>query len=190
MFGGNLSPTTFEYLPNTWLHWRLGKVKIPGNGFGNGCAVYVKANLEIWLIGGNFGASKRIMIFDITTKTFRDFPSTLNAGRYAHRGALIPGNSKKILITGGVRGLSQTTSVEMIDIENGTVAEVSPLNAHRAEHGIGILSINGEERLAVFGGSKEAFVEIYNTQTAKWEIAKHIETSEEKSSFGFLTSMK
>ena len=49
--------------------------------------------------------------------------------------------------------------------------------------GIGILNINGEEKPAVFGGFKELFVDIYNTQTGKWEKVSNIE-------FTFLYSLR
>ena len=158
-------------------------------GFGCGCTVYVKSRKEIWLIGSQFDEdSDQIMIFDIENQTFREFSARLEWGRFETRGALIPGNDNKILITGGAL-ITPDSSVEIIDTENGTVTEVSPLNTERAGHGIGILEINGEEKLVVFGGSKESFMEIYNTQTRKWEIATNIRFSTD-SSFGFLTVLK
>ena len=55
---------------------------------------------------------------------------------------------------------------------------------------MGVVTINGEERLAVFGGSNDRTwldsVELYNTQTEKWENTD-FKLSEAKSSFSFLT---
>ena len=55
------------------------------------------------------------------------------------------------------------------------VTMASPINFKRASHGTGILTINGEDRLAVFGRSCDKMkldnIEIYNTKMEKWEIA-------------------
>ena len=76
----------------------------------------------------------------------------------------------------------------MIDIEDESVTLVGELTTKRAGHGIGTLKINGEEKLAVFGGSDiKKHVEIYDVQTGKWEEDKNLELREAKSEFGFLT---
>ena len=66
----------------------------------------------------------------------------------------------------------------------------SPMNSGRSDHGMGVVTINGEERLAVFGGRNENgtldSVELYNSQTGKWEI-KDIKLKEAKKQFGFLS---
>ena len=55
---------------------------------------------------------------------------------------------------------------------------------------MGVVTINGKDRLAVFGGSDGRNqlnrVEIYNTQTEKWEKTD-LKLSEAKYGFGFLT---
>ena len=55
---------------------------------------------------------------------------------------------------------------------------------------MGVVTINGEERLAVFGGSDGRTwldsVELYNSQTGKWETTD-IKLKEGKSNFGFLS---
>ena len=65
----------------------------------------------------------------------------------------------------------------------------SPMNSKRDEHGMGVLTINGENRIAVFGGydgrKNLESVELYNGQTEKWEMAD-FRLSEAKHSFGFL----
>ena len=173
IFGGNLSPKTFEYLPNNSSTWELAKIEIPGYGYSRGCAVYVKSKQEIWLIGGKYETDKRILVFEINTQTFRELSSTLWLGRYGHSGALIPGTSQKILITGGAYEMGMTRICEVIDIENGgEVSFVSSMSQDRCEHGIGTLKINNEERLAVFGGCDETYVELFNVQTENWEIAE------------------
>ena len=57
-------------------------------------------------------------------------------------------------------------------------------------HGMGFVTINGKDRLAVFGGwdGNNALdsVELYNTLTGKWEMTDFI-LNEAKSHFSFLT---
>ena len=78
----------------------------------------------------------------------------------------------------------------MLDTEDGSITMASPMNYKRAAHGIGVVTINGEDRLAVFGGLDERnyfdSVEFYNTHTEKWEMTDFT-LSEAKYGFGFLT---
>ena len=52
-----------------------------------------------------------------------------------------------------------------------------------------VIAINGEDRLAVFGGRDGRnyldSIELYNTQTGKWETT-NLKLKEAKSVFGFL----
>ena len=52
--------------------WLLGKTEIPG-GYANGCAIAVKSEQEIWLIGGS-GTEKRILSFNVNDHTFKELP--------------------------------------------------------------------------------------------------------------------
>ena len=89
------------------------------------------------------------------------------------------------MITGGY-----TDSTEILDTEDGSVTMASPMNSKRCHHGMGVVTINGEERLAVFGGydgnDKLDSVELYNIQTEKWETT-NIKLIEAISHFGFLS---
>ena len=65
------------------------------------------------------------------------------------------------------------------------------LNFPRTEHGIGIVTINDEEKLAVFGGWGEKFkkldnVEFYNAITKTWETS-NITLNEPNCAFTSLT---
>ena len=65
------------------------------------------------------------------------------------------------------------------------------MNFKRWGFGIGVLNIDGQERVVVFGGYNEEgiflkSVEVYNAQTQKWKLT-NIELSELGSSFGFMT---
>ena len=69
LFGGDYSRTTYEYLPKDSTEWLRGKTEIPGS-FWSGCAVAVKSEQEIWLIGG-IGKDKKIFSFDVDNHTFQ-----------------------------------------------------------------------------------------------------------------------
>ena len=58
------------------------------------------------------------------------------------------------MITGGYNDYEgYLDSTEILDTEDGSVTMASPMNSKRGGHGMGVVTINGEERLAVFGGS-------------------------------------
>ena len=181
VFGGMQSPFTYEYLPKGSNTWLMGKTEIPG-GF-RGCAIAVKSGKKILLID----IKKRILCFDVNDHTFQELPTELNVKRYHHRCAYIP-NTNKIMITGSI----WDDSTEILDTEDESVTIASPLNSKRFSHGMGVLTINGQDRLAVFGGNSDHTsytlldsVELYNTRTEKWEKTD-IKLTEPKRSFGFL----
>ena len=164
----------------------MGKAEIPG-GFHRGFAIAFKSRQEIWLIGG-VGTEKRILSFDVESHTFQVLPFQLNFGREGHRCDFIP-NTNKIMITGGY----SLDSVEILDCEDGSVTMGSPMNYKRIFHGMGIVTVNGKDKVAVFGGLKSLgrgneldIVEFYNTQTEKWEMTE-LKLWEPKFGFGFLT---
>ena len=188
-FGGEYSSETFEYLPKGSTKWLIGKTEIPG-GFDDGCAIAVNSDQEIWLIGGSGTrrTRKRILSFNVNDHTFRELPFRLNIRRRGHKCAFIP-NTEKIMITGGI-GDGYLNSTEILDTEDGSVTMASPLNSKRKDHGMGVLIIKGEDRLAVFGGfdgeNELDSVETYNNQTEKWERSP-ITLTDSKDNFGFLT---
>ena len=191
LFGGQDSETTYEYLPKDSTTWLMGETQIPGV-FDDGCAIAVKSDQEIWLIGGGRTKtrnSSRILSFNAGSHTFQELPFHLNVERQGHRCILIP-NTTKVMITGGYVTSNCQTCTEILDTQDGNVTIASPMNFKRWHHGMGVITINGEERLAVFGGhdgrTKLDSVELYNTQTEKWETTD-FKLSEAKSSFSFLT---
>ena len=201
LFGGIVSPKTYEYLPKDSTKWIKGKTEIPGDGFAFGSAIAVKSEQEIWLIGGGLYYQNltvdQIICFNVKDHSFQTLPYYLNIERRGHRCAFIP-NTNKIMITGG-RPARCLASAEILDVDNGSVTSVSPMNSIRHEHGMGVLTINGEDRLVVFGGYDEKVndslifagkpldtVEVYNTKTKKWETLD-IKLKEPKHSFGFMT---
>ena len=201
VFGGLVSPKTYEYLPKDSNTWIKGKPEIPGDGFAFGSAIAVKSEQEIWLIGGGLYYQNltvdQIICFNVKDHSFQTLPYYLNIERRGHRCAFIP-NTNKIMITGG-RPARCLASAEILDVDNGSVTSVSPMNSIRHEHGMGVLTINGEDRLVVFGGYDGKVndslefagkpldtVEVYNTKTKKWETLD-IKLKEPKHSFGFMT---
>ena len=197
VFGGMASEKTYEYLPKDSNIWRKGKTKIPGKGFVSGCAITVKSEQEIWLIGGwlNYGYLtniERIISFNVKDHKFKILPYQLNVDRKAHKCAFIP-NTNKIMVTGGYNHARQKylDSTEILDTTDGSVTEASPMNSIRLKHGMGVITINGEDRLVVFGGVDAMgceldSAEVYNEETEKWEMTD-IKLKEPKHSFGFLT---
>ena len=165
----------------------MGKTEIP-KGFKRGCAVAVKSEQEIWLIGGD-GTEKRILCFNVKNHTFQVMPFQLDFGREGLRCAFIP-NTNKVMITGGNRKGFFPDTTEILDPEDGNVTTASPMNSKRVNHGMGVVTINDEHKLAVFGGfdgrTRLDSVELYNTETEKWEITD-FKLREPKSHFSFLT---
>ena len=198
IFGGIDSTYTYEYLLNDSTEWQKGKVLIP-NGFSNGCAIAVKSGQEIWLIGGYFN-ERRILSFNVKDHSFEEIPMKLNVKRaVGHNCAFIP-NTNKIIVTGGVHKANDDAShrflwldsTEVIDIEQGKVVMARRMVSKRADHGIGLITIKDEEKLAVFGGQLENgftldSVEVLNAQTQKWEIS-NMRLKEGKRRFGYLTT--
>ena len=190
LFGGaENSKTTYEYLPKDSITWIKGKTKIP-EGFTNGCAIAVKSGQEILLIGGR-KTEKRILCFNVNDHTFQEVPSQLNVMRMEHRCAFIP-NTTKVMITGGMfinKYLNRLESTEILDTQDGSIFMASPMKYKRIGHGMGSITINGEDRLAVFGGHTGRkmldTVELYNTQTKKWD-ATNMRLKKPKVNFSFL----
>ena len=111
-------------------------------------------------------------------------------GRFAHRCALIPG-SNKLVITGGydeylteplkLEDQPIRNSVEIISIEDGSLMHIvsNPMNVARYSHGIGVVTIDDEDRLAVFGGWGDRGIaedlEVFNFQTQTWEVSDKLD---------------
>ena len=174
-FGGNdtfSDQYSFEYLPKDSTTWVMGKTEIPG-GFTYGIAIAIESGQEIWLIGGDIENKSRILSFNVKNHTFQELPFGLIVGRSHHQCAFIP-NTNKIMVTGGFDYDSvKLESTEILNIEDGSVTMASPMNTKRINHGIGVITFNGEDRLAVIGGydgrNELDSVEVYNTKTDKWE---------------------
>ena len=188
IFGGFYSRDTYEYLPKDSDTWLTGKTVIPG-GFDDGFSITVKSGLEIWLLGGSLN-EKRILSFNTNDHTFQELPFQLNVGRVAARCAYIP-NTTKIIVTGGYNSTSfHLDCTEIIDTDRRVSLTARAMTHKRFGHGIGVVNVNGKERLAIFGG-RHGFckwldcVELFDTKTEKWEKT-NIKLNEPKEYFGFL----
>ena len=94
------------------------------------------------------------------------------------------------MITGG-NGKRYLNSTEILHTEDGSVIMIArPTISKRLHHGMGVVTINGENKLAVVGGydgrNEHDSVELYNTRTEKWEMTD-FKLREPKHAFGFLT---
>ena len=191
VFGGGYSPRTYEYLPNASTKWRKAHFNDIPRGFSAGCAIAVKSDQEIWLIGGTMNNEQRILKFNVKDHTFQVSNSKLNVRRYHQKCAFIP-HTNKIMLTGGIWRGSALDSAEIIDTDDESVTMASPMKRKRYEHGMGVITINGEDRIAVVGGFDERTntrldsVELYNTQKMVWEMAD-FKLKQGKQSFGFMT---
>ena len=149
IFGGDESRDTYEYLEKNASKWKLGETKIPGV-FRRGCSMAISQD-EIWLIGG-YKTEQRILPFNVNNQNFTELPTELKQARYGHRCGFIPG-TRNIMITGGYTN-EYSDSTEIIDVERRNVTKGPSMNSKRGEHGIGVLTIEGHERVVVFGGYK------------------------------------
>ena len=96
------------------------------------------------------------------------------------------------MITGGNNGKFAFT--EIFNTEDGSVTIGSTMNYRRSQHGIGVLTIKGEDILVAFGGGYDMIVsgrnyldsvEVYNAQKGIW-IRTNMKLKEPKMAFGFL----
>ena len=187
IFGGFDSRGTFEFLPKNSKVWEEGRTKIP-DGFTIGCAVKVANKQEILLIGGS-GTYTRILKFDIETQTFEVAGVSLIKERQYHTCARLP-DTNLIVITGGWDSdfNAQDTS-EILNLEDNTITLGNPMNTKRYLHGMAVITIDNEDRLAVLGGKDENVdflygVETLNPRTRKWELSD-LKLKEAKMSFGY-----
>ena len=179
-FGGKFGRSKdYEYLPNESTSWKVGKSEIPFRIINDRCyAISIPSDEHIWLIGASSNHSMRLILkFNINTHTFQELHIATNKARIHKRCIIIPG-TKKILITGDIKSsiYKAYKTTEILDTENETISEGPSLNIARGNHGIGVVTIDGKDRIAVFGGRTDNgllldSVEVYNTKTEKWTLS-------------------
>ena len=79
--------------------------------------------------------------------------------------------------------------MQIIDTKEEKITMTSP-KSKRFEYGMGIVTINGEDRLAMFGGhvenTKLDSVELYNVNTEQWETSS-LKLNDAKCKFAYLS---
>ena len=189
IFGGEDGEETFEFLPKNSKVWENGRTKIPA-GFSYGCAVEVPDRQEIILIGGS-ETFRRILNFDIKTQHFEEMPVSLIKGRYWHTCARLP-DTNLVVITGGKDSdFNRHDTTELLNLQDNTIALGNLMNTKRIHHGMAVITIDNEDRLAVFGGEDENrdyldSVETLNPRTRKWEVSD-LKLKEAKRGFGWVS---
>ena len=187
IFGGEDSKDTFEFLPKNSKVWEQERTQIP-DGFDSGCAVEVPNKQEILLIGG-YRTYTRILKFDIKTQDFEEMNVSLLQERYAHTCARLP-DTNLIVITGGRDSdWNEQDTTELLNLQDNTITLGNRMNNKRSNHEMAVITIDNEDRLAIFGGWGDEqldSVETLNPRTRKWEISD-LTLKEAKQSFGYVS---
>ena len=192
IFGGDDSKETFEFLPKNSNVWNQGRSKIP-KGFRHGCAVEVPEKEEILLIGG-YDTHTRILKFDIKTKGFEEMHNSrgrvaLLKERHFHTCARLPGTSLFVITGGRDSDFNKQDTTEILNVYGNIISLGNSMNTKRIGHGMAMITIDNEDRLAVFGGQDENWdylesVETLNPKTRKWEVSD-LKLKQAKGYFGY-----
>ena len=201
IFGGQYSPTTYEYLAKNDKLWQEVSGSIP-NGFQDGCGVRLNNN-EVALVGGE-DTDRRILKYNTATNMFKKLSTRLQKPRVGHSCITL---ENKILVVGGYNEVydedyneSQTTasrtlaSSEIINMSDGTAGlSAGDLNSERNSFGLATLGGNSKKILA-FGGTIDVVngdglpwidsVEEYDEETRQWHTLD-IKLSQKKFEFGY-----
>ena len=115
--------------------------------------------------------------------------SLLMERRY-HTCARLP-NTNLIVITGGNDGYyNEHNTSEIFNLDDNTITLGNPMNAKRYGHGMAVITIDNEDRLAVFGGDDGNgwidSVETLNPRTKKWEVSV-MKLEKAKGYFGYIS---
>ena len=138
----------------------------------------------------------RILSFNTRNQKFEEVNTIqLKEGRRRQVCIKIPGTTK-IIVSGGIdSSRNRLDSVEIIDFESKIVTNTGKMNFKRAFHGISILTLDGEDQIAIFGGRDENHkildsVEVYDQETQIWTKRPDMKLTQAKEDFGFLTIKK
>ena len=182
-FGGFGNSKTYEYLVKNSDTWILGKNEIPIE-FDYGCSVAL-SNEEIFLI-----SNEQIVKFATSSETFTKLDSKWKPTNKTHYAcSVIPGTQKIIIAGGKDEEGNSIDSTEILHVQDdGKIipTKAKPMNLKRGGHAIGLLTIQGEERIAVIGGSdgeRLDSIETFNSKSGKWELSE-LKLSKRRSQFG------
>ena len=188
LFGGDLSPQTYEWLPSGSTSWKKGG-KIPHPGFTTGCGVSI-SDTEIILIGGEY-STKAIIEFNLETMEWKSM-GQLQQGRYGHSCVKF---KDTIIVSGGKepKNVGVFASTELIDVETLTSRPGPDMNRARSFHGL--VEANYNEKLTVLAIGGMGFehdwkrwnsIEVWNHDNQSWSLSSDVELSEARTSFGFV----
>ena len=179
IFGGAASSKTYEYLPKNSDTWILGKNEIPIQFDHSGCSVAL-SNEEIFLI-----TNEQILKFDTSSETFtivkvwQEVDSKWKPANWKYYACSIIPGTQKIIVTGGEdEEGNPNDSTKILHVQDdGEIipSNATSMNVKRNGHGIGLFTIQGEERIAVFGGFDfDALdsIETFNYKSGKWELSE------------------
>ena len=174
-----------DFLPREKSEWEVGPPLPEPLSEGHGVAI---SSTELILIGG-YSTRRMVLIYNVEDQTWTDLGDILVNGRCHHRSVFFNG---KVIVSGGNEEhytLEGTKSTEIIDLSNFTSKRVGDLNIARHHHGMGIMEINGKDKVVVFGGSNKQdkeldSVEEWDEKTETWTLST-MKLSEPKSSFAY-----
>ena len=192
IFGGQLYPNTWEWLPSgssTWVHGG----SIPDPGFEDGCGVQISSQ-EILLIGGLFSKS-RILKFNVETEEWTEMDEKIQPGRFAHSCVVFKNN---IIVSGG-RDWTQRDlkSTQLFNKGNLTSSYGSDMQQARMEHGLVVAHYNNQPTVLAIGGNQletdswerqyTDSVEVWDPESKTWSLSSDLAISEAKAGFGALS---
>ena len=182
IFGGDLSITTWEWLPSGTNQWQSGTTIIPGDRFEMGCAVKIN-DKDILLIGGHL-TYKQVLKFNTNTKAFTNLGDVLNQERSDHACALY---QDKVIITGGRRSDSSTEIINLNDLT--TAYTTGNFVQARYGHGLVVVHVDNKPTVLAVGGLGNGIldsIEMWNPTNETWTMTS-MKLTEPKSNFGILS---
>ena len=181
IFGGWLSPKTWEWLPSgssTWVHGG----SIPDPHFEQGCGVQISST-EILLIGGE-DSKQRILKFNVDTEEWTEMDEKLQPGRYRHSCVVFKNN---IIVSGGINN-GAFKSTQIFDKDNLTLSYSSDMKQERRGHGLVIAHYNNQPTVLAIGGLPYTdSIEVWDHESMTWSLANDLRLTKAKKNFGALS---
>ena len=178
--GGSYTQNSSDILDFKEGVWKEGPKLIDPQVYSS-CGVVI-SNEEFLLIGGYYG-SRKIFKFNAKSEHWSEVGSVQHP-RWRHACALY---KNKVYISGG---LSAKSSVEVLDLDSLTTRVINYHQIGRADHGLGMVHIDGQLRLAAFGGKDfdgvTDTIELFDDDTETWSLSEY-KLSQKKMAFGYLS---
>ena len=180
---------TAEHLPNGKSIWQNLDSRIPQPGITAAHAVAISPNEILFTGNKHLAACRRILTFNISTKQWTHH-GHFEKPRWFHSSFVY---RIRVIISGGTDNFGAINSTEIITLQTMSVKDGGDLNEARYGHGMGIIEINGIQRLVAFGGfdghckRKGKWLtsfEVWNDSLECWEKTD-MKLSEPLSYFGY-----